>query len=282
MPSQAHEFPLDLIRHRPDIVVELLSIVDASEFPEFTRIRCESGDATTTAPAELRCDSVVVCEDDGGTPVLAIITENQLGKDNDKHFSWPQYVTNVRARLRCPVALLILAPDDRVAHWCATPIDVGCGHIRPAALSLTSLKPFTDAEEACRHPELAVLALASNPTDDPVILKALAPAMRALKASSGSLYADYMLAALPAAAKKYLEDAVKQGTYEYQTDLFRRPFLEGEAEGKANAVLLVLSARGIDVTDSIRERVNACTDIPTLDTWIGRAATVDNAEELFA
>ncbi|MFC4565098.1 hypothetical protein ACFO4E_24850 [Nocardiopsis mangrovi] len=87
---------------------------------------------------------------------------------------------------------------------------------------------------------------------------------------------------------------MKQGTYEYQTDLFRRPFLDGrkegeelgeakgQAEGKANAVLLVLSARGIDVTDSIRERVDACTDIPTLDTWIGRAATVDNAEELFA
>ncbi|MFC3998286.1 hypothetical protein ACFOVU_20340 [Nocardiopsis sediminis] len=289
MPSKAHEFPLDLIRHKPDIAVDLLSVANTSEFPKFAHVRCESGDATTTVPAELRCDSVVVCEDSDRSPALAIITENQLGRDDDKRFSWPQYVANIRARLRCPVALLVLTPNDRIATWCETPIELGCGHIRPSALSLTALKPFTDPEQAIRHPEMAILALASNPTDDTVVLKALAPAMRALKGSPGAVYADYLLAALPAAAKKYLEDAVKQGTYEYQTELFRAPYLkgqaegraEGKAEGEAHSIFLVLAARGIDVPDAVCERINACTDIPTLNTWVSRAATVNTIEELF-
>lgn len=67
--------------------------MSATPLPEFTRARCDSGDATTTAPPELRADSVVVLErppDSGAgapVPVLVIVVECQRRPDERKRFS---------------------------------------------------------------------------------------------------------------------------------------------------------------------------------------------------
>ncbi len=46
------------------------------------------------------------------------------------------------------------------------------------------------------------------------------------------------------------------------------------------AILAVLSARGIPVSDSARARIEACKDAPTLDRWIVRAATAASAKDV--
>jgi hypothetical protein len=51
----------------------------------------------------------------------------------------------------------------------------------------------------------------------------------------------------------------------------------GKAEGKAESILAVLVARDIPVSDAIRARVLGCTDVPTLDAWIRRAAVASTA-----
>src|SRR5690606_22275625 len=126
-----------------------------------------------------------------------------------------------------------------------------------------------------------VLAAAHHPTPDKKLLDALTPALLAIDASVSSLYADYVLAALPAAARKYLEDAVNARTYEYKPDLLRRSFQEGEAKGEAKALLTVLDTRGLHVSDEVRERIASCTDPGRLEAWLRRAVTVERAEELF-
>jgi predicted transposase/invertase (TIGR01784 family) len=57
---------------------------------------------------------------------------------------------------------------------------------------------------------------------------------------------------------------------------------EGFAKGKAAAVLAVLSARGVSVSNEIRSRIEACVDVAMLDRWISRAATAASSEEVFA
>ncbi|MFD6195053.1 hypothetical protein [Streptomyces sp. NPDC060275] len=59
-------------------------------------------------------------------------------------------------------------------------------------------------------------------------------------------------------------------------------WLEGRAKGKADAVLDILKARGIEISGSVRERVTECTDLDALGTWLGRSLSVARAEELFA
>ena len=55
---------------------------------------------------------------------------------------------------------------------------------------------------------------------------------------------------------------------------------EGEAKGKAEALLAMLRARGIAVPEELRQRIRQCTDIPTLDGWIVRAATAASVHDV--
>ncbi|WP_242908309.1 hypothetical protein [Actinomadura terrae] len=55
----------------------------------------------------------------------------------------------------------------------------------------------------------------------------------------------------------------------------------GEARGEAKSVLLVLEARGVPVSDGVRERISACMDLDQLERWVKRATSVEAAEELF-
>ncbi|MER7487076.1 hypothetical protein ABTY20_14475 [Streptomyces sp. NPDC126497] len=58
-------------------------------------------------------------------------------------------------------------------------------------------------------------------------------------------------------------------------------WLEDKEEGKAEAVLRVLDVRGVEVSDSVRERITGCTDLDVLGTWLDRSLSAERAEELF-
>ena len=65
--------------------------------------------------------------------------------------------------------------------------------------------------------------------------------------------------------------------YQYQSEFARKYFFEGKAEGKAEAVLAVLSARGLEVPDEVRTRLLATTDLTALDDLLRAAVTAPNA-----
>jgi hypothetical protein len=56
---------------------------------------------------------------------------------------------------------------------------------------------------------------------------------------------------------------------------------KGEAKGEADAILLVLQARGLPVTAEQRERIIACTDLDQLKRWVARAALAPATADLF-
>lgn len=41
----------------------------------------------------------------------------------------------------------------------------------------------------------------------------------------------------------------------------------------------MMEARGLVVSDEIRERVTGCTDTDQLERWVKRAAVIDKAED---
>ncbi|WP_312885351.1 hypothetical protein [Streptomyces physcomitrii] len=57
---------------------------------------------------------------------------------------------------------------------------------------------------------------------------------------------------------------------------------EGRANAKAEAVLKVLDARGIALTDTHRQHLTTCQDLNLLDTWFDRSLAATTAEEIFA
>src|SRR5690606_30241494 len=90
--------------------------------------------------------------------------EVQSEVDLRKHRTWPLYIAGLRARLGCPVTLVIIAIDPQVAAWCAQPIDLGRGRgtILPLVLGPGQIPVIVDPEEARRSPELAVLSVAAH------------------------------------------------------------------------------------------------------------------------
>ena len=56
---------------------------------------------------------------------------------------------------------------------------------------------------------------------------------------------------------------------------------EGRAESHAEMTLRILEWRGIPVSDAVRERVHASTDLEQLETWARRAVNAGTAEDLF-
>lgn len=95
------------------------------------------------------------------------------------------------------------------------------------------------------------------------------------------MYAGYVLAALPQAARGYLEALMKTETYAYQSGYARSLLAQGRAEAKAADVLMVLDTRGMDVTDEARTRITECSDLDQLDLWLRRAVTAGSVADLF-
>lgn len=94
-------------------------------------------------------------------------------------------------------------------------------------------------------------------------------------------YSDLIIAALSEAAKAALEDLMASGTYEYQSDFARTHQAKGRIEERARAILDVLEARGLPVSDEVRARILACNDAAQLAAWHRKAVTAPTVEQVF-
>ncbi|MBX6385826.1 MAG: hypothetical protein IRZ07_23115 [Microbispora sp.] len=56
---------------------------------------------------------------------------------------------------------------------------------------------------------------------------------------------------------------------------------EGLAEGEAKAVILILEARGLQISDHARDWIQRCRITSQLETWIRKAAVITSTDELF-
>jgi len=123
MPSNLHEWLLELFRNRSDSAPELLRKLDVA-LPEYDQVRVESPDVNNLKSVEYRADLVLFLSR-GSQHVLGIIVEVQLRRDERKCYAWPAYVANLRARHRCPVCLLVITAEESVARWAAKAIEIG-------------------------------------------------------------------------------------------------------------------------------------------------------------
>ena len=224
-------------------------------------------------------------------PVLGIVLEVQLGRDEDKRFVWPVYVVNLRARIRCPVCLLVIAATETVARWASKAVKLGGGSLFvPWVLGLSGVPEITDKEQAMEDPELAVLS-AMGHARDPDTAKSARIAMLAqmaaagLDASRSMLYCDLILRSLPEAARRALR-AMNLDNYEFKS-AFARKYIgrgmklgraKGKAEGRMEIILKMLAKRYGALSEAIEARVRS-VDNAELDGVADRLLTAGTVEE---
>lgn len=282
MPSQLHEALLLLFRNDPRLAPELLREALHLELPAYTEARVESAELTDVQPAEYRADLVVLLYEE--RPVLGIVVEAQLSVDEHKRYAWPVYVVGLRARMRCPVCLLVVTADEGVARWARREIALGGGNTFQAfVLGPSGVPEISDEARAKATPELAILSVMAHGKDADtdkalqIALAAIAATVH-LDATRMPLYFDLVLVSLSEAVRKSVED-MKQGKYEYQSDFARKYFSEGEARGRSVALLKLLQLRFGAVSDAVTTRVRSAS-LEELDLWTERVLSAESVEDV--
>jgi hypothetical protein len=299
MPSQLHELLIEMFRDRPALAADLLSGPLGVAVPEFQRAQLSAGELTDVAPTEYRADAVVTLNV-ANDPIFAVVVEVQLRVDLRKRRTWPAYVATLHARLGCPAILLVVCSNSTVATWCAERIvitDPGLT-LTPVVLGPQQVPVVTDAAMARRHPQLAVLSAVAHGgrVDRPPVFGPLLAALDIIDHEQANLYIELVFTALPTAARALLEDLMTTAAQRHESE-FARHFMgkakaewraegkaegkaEGEAEGEARALLAILDARHIQVPDTVRADILACTDTAQLEAWIRRAATAEKIQDV--
>jgi hypothetical protein len=75
-----------------------------------------------------------------------------------------------------------------------------------------------------------------------------------------------------------------QGTFfeGFVDDAYTEGYADGLLQGREEkALVMVLTARGVPLTDTRRERISCCADIDRLDLWFRRAVTAATAADVF-
>ncbi|MEU8124146.1 hypothetical protein AB0C21_36005 [Spirillospora sp. NPDC049024] len=286
MVTTKHEGPIQIIRDNPEVVAQLLKIAFGIEVSDASTIRSTSEACTQLTPAAYVADNVVeICEGGSTKPTIGVVAETQLAKDPDKQGSWPLYLTSLHAKLMCPCYLLVICPSRSVAEWARESIQIGHPgfDLTPYVIGPGLGSLVTTPDQAAQMPEMTILAALANiiPSDRESleITHAALATISNEDEEKGRLYTDLVTDVLSKAAQKILEEYVNTGVagYKYKSEPFRRAYAEGEAK----SLLMVLDARGLSVSDEVREQILACTDQEQLDRWLVRAATAESADRLF-
>jgi hypothetical protein len=321
MPTLQHNAIVEMFRESPELAPHFLAILFHVDVPPHASVSVVESSLDQLIPVEFRADLVIELRAAEGGLVLAIVVEVQRDEDPDKKYSWPVYVTVVRAKKRCDTIVLVIAPDAAVATWAAESIGLGMGlgNVQPLVLGPAVVPEVTDPAEAERETVLAILSAVvhgNGPNGLAVVAAALGPLGR-LDRSHAAAYFQIVYDALREPARRALEalimerqteaqatfppfiqqlidrgklDGLREGKLdglrEGKLDGLREGKLDGLREGKLDglrdALLRLLARSGISLTEDDRARIQACTEPATLDTWIENVLGAKTAADVLS
>jgi hypothetical protein len=283
MPSQEHERLVEVFRNAPEFVLQHLRAMGIGE-SELGSARARVVDSTF--PAQISnyvADVAIVCEDSSDTPRLVVIVEVQLGIDPDKRRSWPFYQASASVRSKCDACVLVVTLNEQVATWARTPVRQGpSGSIFRAIVLGPSDVPNTPPGDVASQPGLALLAAICHGQEEPKLISAALASMAELGEGARAAYYDLLRYHVGKEVfERVLEAMMGTSEHKYLSDFAQKYYGEGEVKATRDAVLAVLAARGLAVSEADRARVEACSDTATLGKWLTLGARATAAAEVF-
>lgn len=243
MPSLLHDLLVQTIRDRPGFAAELLAHMLNIQIPEACRATVHSPDLTDAKSVSLFADVVVLLTQPGADkPFLAVIIEVQLRTDSKKRQSWPAYVAVAYRNLGCEVALLVIAPLQKLAAWCAQPIEMGppASAVTPIVVGPDAIPAIADPETARQSPELCALsaiAHADTPQQDAVFNAFVHLIYQTTDEDALKTYTGLVFSALSESAREQLETIMEKLVDIYpharRRDFIGRALTQGFIDGQA-------------------------------------------------
>jgi hypothetical protein len=286
-PSLIHEGVIALVRDKPAFAASLLRDLFHVEVPSFDEARLTEATLNELVPVEYQADAVVLFDViyEKNKPVFGTIFEVQLERKDRKLFTWPLYGVAARARYECPFVVTVVTPDPAVARWARQLIELGDGMTyRVRVVGPDGIPQVTDPDQASREPQLAVLsAIAHGGGNIDVAVSIGRTAVNAvllLPEEQRVLYSALIEKTLSEAARKAL--AMEPQIEKFFSDAHRRSYDRGKAEGKAEALLMILKRRGLAISDEQHRQIISCTELAALGRWLDRALSAASVDELLA
>jgi hypothetical protein len=111
MPSIQHESPIEIIRRHPEVSAELVRRTTKVPIPDEDEVTVTlaATDASNVVPAQFTADIVTLIRDkDTGKPAVLVVVEPQGRSEEEKRYSWPAYLANLREAHQCDSAILVV------------------------------------------------------------------------------------------------------------------------------------------------------------------------------
>ncbi|MEU6274217.1 hypothetical protein ABZ871_17700 [Streptomyces populi] len=245
-------------------------------------------DLTEVSPVERRVDTLLRFDSaDHGAFLLAV--EAQGKKDSAKPMSWAYYTAYLWTKYRLPTALMVVCQDRSTAEWAQRAVNSGPPQLptltlRPLVVGPHNMPVITDPSEARADLALAALSSITHAGDPDIgaILKALSTALRDVPEDVADPIIEFIAQGLgKRPAMQLWRNLVAVDLSFYKSSISEEIRDEGRAQASADAILIILEQRGIDVSDDIRERITGCDDPGILRRWLARAVTAPTAEDIF-
>jgi len=286
MPTAAHESAVSKLRAHPALLSKLVrKVFHAALDPQLKPI-----DATLrfANPQEVRPDLVFLSR-----RPRWLIVELQNSTDPAKRRRWllaASMLFNDHGEMG---DVLVITASRHVARWAARVATaqgaLGTGlELRPKVLLLAgrTLQALLDP----RHPELSFFAAwAMQHRHGPQARVIVRRAIKLTGKLRRSLRHKQMRAILNVLNRRmvtFAHEVLMDPDETKESPWFRKFRLEleakGEARGKQQALLVLLSTRALPVSSSQRKQIAACTDPDVLDTWVRRATSADSVAEVLA
>jgi hypothetical protein len=250
-----------------------------------------NADLTEIEPVERRVDTLLRVETDEGTYLLVV--ESQGKRDDDKRSSWAYYLSYLYAKYRWEPVLIVLTQSRATARWATQPIRLGLPGwhsltVRPLVLSPENVPLIADEAAAQRDVFLAAFSAMTHGKGPAAaaILNPLAAALAATDTDSAGMLAQFVESCLvDTRAKQIWKELMMAVNYFFRHEVAEKVREEGREEGaereRASMILRILEWRDIPVPESVRDRVEACSDLDQLEVWAQRAVHATKAEDLF-
>ena len=282
MPNAAHQIAVQLLAERPDLLGPLAEKVLGRRLPGPLRVVDSTVRFVETDEAR---PALILAGDEGWLAV-----EVQLRIDPAKAFRWLVMMALKTNQTQRPGDLVVLTFSQEVADWAAE-VTLGGGPfgtqfaLRPVVILLSggAVEQLLDAEQ----PLLGFFAAWAmqerhGPQAQRIVERAVdlsellpdelrQPMQRAIMDVLSERMVGYLRSRAMEMSKLPLGPATKI--------LWAEAKAEGAAIGKAEAVLSVLAARGLAVSDAQRTAILACRNVTQLDRWLQGAATAASAGE---
>jgi hypothetical protein len=231
VPSFNHDFLVKLFHDCTELAPSLLGAC-AKIAIDHDRAEDRSIDLTQVTSTEFRADAVVILENQDRRPVAGLVIEVQIDDDDRKRFSWPSYVTTLRAKYQCQTMLLVLAPNRAVERWARRPIEIGhpgfC--LTPIVIGFRDVPRIQNGDDAARMPELAVLSTLAHPELE--IARATIFGIEHLPPEQKELYMDVIMSVVPATVRQRLEVDMESCTDHYRSEWVHKFVVKGREEGR--------------------------------------------------